>query len=573
MARHNSAKKRESIAPPPQKQPPEPGPIGMLRAPAAWANVVEHALFFLASAFALWLLVILYRCSGAIWRDEANVVLLATVPDFSTMFAWLSKDTAPPLSHLLLRSWVASGLGGSESGVRLYGIVIFVLLIVSLYFSCRSLTGRAPIVALALIVFNATVFYYATSLRSYGLAMVLILPCYAAFWRFAEGPTRWNTLSCIVFALLACQAGYLNAYPLFGIGIAAASLCAVRRLWKRAVAVLAMCALAAASLFPYAAAVREYEQVCIITKAPLDLRTILSQFCQALAGDNAAALWAWIVLGVVGVAALIIQAARRGDVASAGRSLSLYFLIAMPITFVVGTVFFKLHEFFPSAWHFTPYILLAGLGVEVSLGKGSGPVWMWLGRLAAFAAVMCVSVSTVWTAARLRRTNLDCACDELAKLAAPGDLVLITPFWLAPGFKYHYHGRAEWNTIPLTSSELESALFPYPAFKKVMETPNAIEPTLRKIAETLSSGKRLWIYGGLQFLPPNMRLPDLAPAPDPKYGWNNCTYSAIFTIQASEFIKQHCGSAKEVPVNVSGLVNPHAIEDYPLLLIEGWHTP
>ena len=74
----------------------------------------------------------------------------------------------------------------------------------------------------------------------------------------------------------------------------------------------------------------------------------------------------------------------------------------------------------------------------------------------------------------------------------------MTPFWLAP-VSSTIIMDAEWNTLPLTSSDLESSLFPYPAFKQVMETPSAIDATVRKIANTLSSGHELWIVGDMEF--------------------------------------------------------------------------
>ena len=249
---------------------------------------------------------------GCDWRDEGNTVLLATVPDLRTMFAWLSKDTAPPLMHVLLRLWVFSGLGAGESGIRLFGILIFVLIIVSLYFSCRSLTGRAPIVAMSLVVFNATVFYYATSLRSYGLAMVMILPCYAAFWRFVVAPTRWNSLACAAFALLACQAGYLNAYLLFGIGTAAAIVCGLARFWKRGPGPPRLLRPGCRLVTPYASPSASMNRSVSSPRPPWTFGRSAEISAKCSPAARSPCWRARIVLGALGVVALIVQVVRRG---------------------------------------------------------------------------------------------------------------------------------------------------------------------------------------------------------------------------------------------------------------------
>ena len=65
-------------------------------------------------------------------------------------------------------------------------------LIAALFVSGRMLVGRVPLVAVALVAFNAAVFYYDSSIRAYGLAALFIVLCFAIFWRMLEEPTRWN---------------------------------------------------------------------------------------------------------------------------------------------------------------------------------------------------------------------------------------------------------------------------------------------------------------------------------------------------------------------------------------------
>jgi hypothetical protein len=175
----------------------------------------------------------------------------------------------------------------------------------------------------------------------------------------------------------------------------------------------------------------------------------------------------------------------------------------------------------------------------------------------------------LWGMAHLRRTNLDRLSSLLESRAAPEDLILLNPFWLAPGFKYHYHGRTEWNTLPLTSSDLETSIFPFASIKQVMAAPGAIKPTLQKIEATLSRGDRLWIIGLSEFPKPDPALLDLAPAPKSPYGWNSIVYQMAWEHQVASFVAGRVRSAKLVPIDLRQSVHP--LENPPLLVVEGWH--
>ena len=97
-----------------------------------------------------------------------------------------------------LRRGAALGVPGSRAdgeGIRLLGSLVSIGIIASLFVSCRMLTGRVPLLAMALVPFNVAVFYFGSSIRPYGLAILLIIPCYAAFWRMARarrGGTCWR---------------------------------------------------------------------------------------------------------------------------------------------------------------------------------------------------------------------------------------------------------------------------------------------------------------------------------------------------------------------------------------------
>jgi len=554
------------------------GPVDWLRRflemdePRATTRKIEWGLYAAACLTLLYFHVVLFRHSGAFWRDETNTIQLASAADWGTVWNWLAKDTAPLMIHALLRTWMTTEYGATLDGLRLMGILISLGIVVSLTISCRLVTGRLPLLALSVVAFNASIFYYCSSIRAYGIAVLFILPCYAAFWRLASRPTPWNAAASLLFALLSCQAGYLNAYLLLGIGMGAAGVSALSRHWSRAALILAICFLAALSLLPYIPALHEYEDACKITKIDLRLGTVFDNFCMALSGESAALGFLWIVLLTCCFARLASQLSRAGGALLDAPSLPLYLAIAVGVSLAAGVVFFLSHAYYPSPWHYSPFVAMAGIFVELALSSGSKDrrLWTWCLRMAAAAVIVVVSLPEISASARLRRTNLDLASRIVADEAASGDFILVNPFWLAPGFKYYYQGKAEWNTLPPTSSEMEVCLFPYPAMKDAMARPHAIDPALRKIEETLSSGGRLWVVGDMAFLPPNMAPPSLSAAPDPQFGWNNIVYSRVWMLQVGRFLETHAMKGRQVPVEVDHPVSP--LENVSVYCFEGWRN-
>ena len=130
--------------------------------------------------------------NGAFWRDECSSIILSQAPTWREMWSHLVTDSFPGLFVSLLRLWRQSGLGASDFGIGLLGVLISLGLLVSVYLSCRAMRARFPALALCLVGLNSVIFYMGSSIRAYGLAALLIVACFAAFWRVAVRPTRWN---------------------------------------------------------------------------------------------------------------------------------------------------------------------------------------------------------------------------------------------------------------------------------------------------------------------------------------------------------------------------------------------
>ena len=385
-----------------------------------------------------------------------------------------------------------------------------------------------------------------------------------------SGTDAVEVLASLLLAILSCQASYLNCCLLLGIGLAASTVCTLCRLWKRVLLILAICFFAAISMLPYVPVLRQYDAAAAIMKSNLDLPIIVDRFSATLSEGNAALRLAWILLISCAVVFLIDEVLRQRRSLGTAPSLPLYILLVTVITSAAGLIFFLAHSYFPLFWHFTPFVALAGLVVEVAIGSPDRRSWIWLARAVACCVLVALVLPTLWTSAHLRRTNLDRVSLLLAEKAGPKDLILVTPVWLATGFNYHYHGRTEWNTLPLISCKAEASLDPDAAVKQLVATPGAIDSALRKIESTLAAGNRLWIVGKLSQPTPKAAPRSLPPAPQSKFGWNSRPYLDLWSMQASYCIQHHARRTRMVPVAVEQPVS--SLEDVPLLLAEGWQT-
>ena len=91
---------------------------------------------------------------------------------------------------------------------------------------------------------------------------------------------------------------------------------------------------------------------------------------------------------------------------------------------------------------------------------------------------------------------------------------------------------------------------------------------MEKIQQTLASGNRVWIVGGIK-LPPEGRGPRLLPpAPNANVGWDNVAYSDAWLEQLGAFVRAHSEHGQSVSLPINQKINP--FEDVPLMVVDGW---
>ncbi len=133
---------------------------------------IEWVIGILITVAAVYLHWVNFRSAGALWRDEAGVVHIATLPTLPEMWSNVGHESCPILFPALLRTW-SSLVGGSDPAFRVIGFIVGLLLLGAVWLNGWFFHRSAPLVALSLLALNASVVRWADSLRAYGLASAL----------------------------------------------------------------------------------------------------------------------------------------------------------------------------------------------------------------------------------------------------------------------------------------------------------------------------------------------------------------------------------------------------------------
>src|SRR5689334_4952621 len=101
----------------------------------AWIRKTEWIVALALSALAIAFHVVNLLNAGGLWRDEAAAVNLSTLPSFGEIWARLEHESFPLLLTLLLRGWTAIGLGGSDLGLRVLGLIVGMAVLAALWWN------------------------------------------------------------------------------------------------------------------------------------------------------------------------------------------------------------------------------------------------------------------------------------------------------------------------------------------------------------------------------------------------------------------------------------------------------
>ena len=145
-----------------------------------------------------------------------------------TLNAVANSERSPPLYYLLAWVW-AQLFGTGEVGLRSLSAVIGVLTVPAAYLAARELaSGRAGLIAAALVAFNPYLVWYSQEARSYALLVLFVAWGLYFFARCLKDPSRRNLGLWAAASALALCSHYFAAFP-----VAAEGLWLVVRGWPR----------------------------------------------------------------------------------------------------------------------------------------------------------------------------------------------------------------------------------------------------------------------------------------------------------------------------------------------------
>lgn len=510
--------------------------------------------------------------AGPLWRDEVGDAVYAALPSWGRIWALLKYDNFPPGLLVLLRTWRALGLqnlGGPDFGYRIYGLLIGLAIPAALWLNARWLGGRrnAPWFSLSLFAAGGFVVRVSDSVRPYGPGWLLMLLGFGLVWRVVQSPRPGRIAAAAAVAVLSVQSLYQDAFVLFAFGTMGMIVAARAGRWRAVAAVAGIGALAAMSLVPYALGpVHEANAWSMVSRPGLGWLTMAGLLWLAAGSLAGAVSWLWVaaVAGVVWAALTLPPGTNAEDVSAPDARW--YAAGSVLIVFPLYLGFLKALGMMTTPWYYLLPLALAANALDV-LGAVMSRDARWRGaRLAFLAVALGVSLTFGWRLVQVRVTNADRVAAQVGALARPGDLVLVEPWPYGVSFQYYYRGQVPWTTLPPLA---DHTIHRYDLVKDSLAAPEGIAPVLAQMGATLRAGHRVWMVGQINSPPVGRSAPVLRPAPnDPRAGWDESVYEAVWMLQTGEFLRAHAARAVDVPSHLEQPVS--FLEEMRLGCVEGW---
>jgi len=527
-------------------------------------------LALLVSLAAVWFHLVFLQHAGGFWRDEVNTINVATRLSVGEM----ANDSFPILTPLMVRSWLALGMGHSDESLRCLGTLVGLALLAALWLAARTGRGAAPVLSLALFGLNTTVIVYGDSIRPYGIGSLLVLLLLAAMCAFLRKASWGRTALLVATAILSVQALFQNAIFMGAVCLGGWIVCWRRRMWRAAAKILLVALLAGASLVPYRSRIEPLAKASPTS----GIATLRTEFRPAIAFASLSHtlgfplsqyVWVW---GLFGLAVVVFAPlSRRADSAALGSDpgdTDSRLLAATALLTGLGgfAIFLWWAALRTQPWYFLPPAALAAACFELGMGGTRGYFYATL----AFAALTALlALPFTWRGVHWRFTNVDIIAKRLAAEAAPDDYILVTPWNRGISFARYFRTKTSWETIPPLE---DHSVHRYDLLQRQIQTAGVMAPVLERIAATLKNGHRVWVVGAID--PPAGPAavpPDLGPPPLEHTGWSAGPYVRCWTSQAVQFLSNHSRRFVEIPLDDPPTINPN--ETLELWVAEQWQNP
>jgi hypothetical protein len=483
--------------------------------------------------------------AGGLWRDEVNTLNVATMPSLAELWRGLEFESAPVFWLLLVRAWCALGLGDSDQGLRLLGLLTGLGVVASAWWVARRFDVGAPLCVLLLVALNPEVIRWGDSLRAFGMGSVLVLLAFEAIFRVGDAPTRGRVVWATLVTLMCVHSLYYNALFILAICLGSAMVNFRRRRFGRIGIVTLVGAIAAGSMLPYVATLQAQHLGTggfQLAQLPVLVRTLSAQ--------HAIVPWVWLVLVAMALAGGVL-AWRRPDSMSLRQRDQCLFATTAGISAALLFIGFLVTLGYPTqAWYYIALLALLALALDVVLQPLlRGP----RGRIltAGFAVLLlALSIPSAWRTTATRFTNVDVVGRTLARTAQAGDLIVVQPWYLGIPFQRYYASNVPWTLLPPIE---DRRVHRWDLLAQHIAAAEPIRPILERAQATLERGDRVFI---VRLFPvsrrnaPPVRVP---PAPD---GIREASlYDLAWVSQLDSLLERHAARFARAPLEPMGRVN------------------
>jgi len=534
----------------------------------AWIEKTEWVVAFGLSGLAIVFHFANLLNAGGLWRDEAAAVTLSVFPSFGEIWSHLEHESFPLLLTLLLRGWTAIGLGGSDLGLRVLGLLVGIAVLAALWWSAWTFSKSPPLLSLLLFGLSPTLIRWGDSLRAYGLGVFFVLLTLGLIWKVTHCPSPRVYLFALAAAVLAVQSLYQNTFIVAAFCLAGAITVVWHRDFKRALLIVSIAVSAAVSLLPYLGVIGRANQWNVVTETGLDLSRIWLVLHRALSDPGPVMFWLWaVLLGAAIAAGCIFLLSKNNEDASADRDAAWFLIAAIVAVTIAYYVFLTLLKFPTEVWYYLAWMAVVAVALDALLSRIARSDQARLTRLAAVVVFVVIMTGGSWQRTHVRMTNLDIVAARLNREAGNGDLILIHPWFCGPTFDRYYKGNASWLTLPpLEDRQLQRL----DLFKEQMQLDAPVQPVLEKMEATLREGRVVWLVGYYPFSTPPRPALALPRPGEGGGGWNEAPYMIAYGAQVAYFLQAHALQTKAVKLDLIQPVNP--FENFPVMAVSGWRS-
>ena len=524
---------------------------------------IEWVIGVLVTTAAVYLHWVNFRSAGALWRDEAGLVRIATLPTAREMWSNVGHESCPILFPALIRAW-SFKVGGSDAALRLFGIIVGLLILGAVWLNGWFFNRSVPLIALGLLAVNPSVVRWGDAVRAYGLASALILVTLAFVWRFARSPNLKHWVAAGLVAVIGVQCLFQNSFLLLAVCAAAAAVRVRCHDFKSGLAALAIGLPAAISLLPYHAIIREARDWSVLSQIGFIPALIWSNLSVAMAPIFPWLRWLWITLAVA-VIVRCVKSARVSPHASDEDAKSAVFFAGTALIggLISFSIFLRVAKMPTQVWYFLPLTTFGAVCIDAALAKWPARWQVWRSAFA-IAALLCLPGARELIS--YRQTNMDLIAGVLRERAGPHDLIIVHPWTFGVSFDRQYFGPTPWTTVPPLA---DHRFHRYDLLKAKMILENPAQSVCDQIAATLRAGNHVWLVGNIPLsqTPP----PEIQPAPNNPWGWLDDPYSDVWGAQVGYFVAMHATRGEVIPIPSPNSVNP--LENVQLASVVGWQEP